>query len=121
MSVAGHADGVCAYQLRVTLRGVSPLVWRRLLVRSDATIAQLHDLLQIAMGWEDAHLHQFRIHGKAYGVYRGAGFTFADNPRSVRLADFRLRRGERFSYQYDFTDVRHEVVFSSVMTQSRRI
>jgi hypothetical protein len=77
MNAAGQAAGVCAYQLLVTLRGISPLVWRRLLVRSDTTIAQVHDLLQIAMGWADEHLHQFRIHGKAYGVYRGAGFTFA--------------------------------------------
>lgn len=56
------------------------------------------------MGWEYVHLHQFCIHGKAYGVYRGANFTFADNPRTVRIADFRLRTGERFNYRYDFTD-----------------
>ena len=61
------------YHLRVTLRDVSPLVWRRVLVRSDTTIAQLHDVLQIAMGWEDAHLQQFRMHGKADGVYHEGG------------------------------------------------
>jgi Plasmid pRiA4b ORF-3-like protein len=27
------------YQLRVVLHGISPLIWRRLLVRSDSTIA----------------------------------------------------------------------------------
>jgi hypothetical protein len=41
------------YQLRVVLRGVSPLIWRRLLVRSDSTIADLHATLQIALGWSD--------------------------------------------------------------------
>jgi hypothetical protein len=95
---------VTIYHLRVTLRDVSPLVWRRVLVRSDTTIAQLHDVLQIAMGWEDMHLQQFRIHGKAYGVYHEGGMTFADNPHSVRLSDFRLRAGERFVYEYDFGD-----------------
>jgi hypothetical protein len=42
------------YQLRVVLRGVSPLIWRRLLVRADTTIADLHATLQIAFGWDDA-------------------------------------------------------------------
>ena len=43
------------YQLKVVLRQCSPLIWRRLLVTSDTTIAQLHTILQIAMGWEDVH------------------------------------------------------------------
>ena len=64
----GRAEAMCAatqpavvttYQLRVTLREVSPLMWRRLLVRSDTTIAQLHDWLQIAMGWGDS-VHEDR-------------------------------------------------------------
>src|SRR5207302_5812276 len=45
------------YQLRVVLRCVSPLIWRRLLVRSDSTIADLHRTLQVALGWSDEHLH----------------------------------------------------------------
>jgi hypothetical protein len=53
------------YHLRVVLRRISPLIWRRLLVRGDSTIADLHHLLQIAFGWSDAHLHRFVIHGKA--------------------------------------------------------
>lgn len=56
------------YQLQVALRGISPLIWRRLLVESTTTIAQLRAILQIAMGWEDLHLHRFRLHGKDYGI-----------------------------------------------------
>ena len=58
------------YQLNVVVRDVTPLTWRRLLVNSTTTIADLHTIIQIAMGWEDLHLHQFRIYGKAYGVSR---------------------------------------------------
>jgi hypothetical protein len=56
------------------------------------------------MGWSDTHLHRFRIHGKAYGIARCGGIGFADDPFEVRLSDFRLRRGERFLYEYDFMD-----------------
>src|SRR5207249_1732942 len=47
------------YQLRIVLRGVSPLIWRRLLVRSDSTIADLHATFQLALGWSDEHLNRF--------------------------------------------------------------
>ena len=50
---------VQVYQLRIWIREISPQIWRRLLVHSDSTIAQLHDTLQIAFGWTDEHLHQF--------------------------------------------------------------
>jgi hypothetical protein len=43
----------------VVLRGVSPLIWRRLLVRSDSTIADLHATLQRALAWSDEHLYRF--------------------------------------------------------------
>jgi hypothetical protein len=49
------------YQLRAVLRGISPLIWRRLVVRGDSSIAQLHNALQIAFGWEDMHLNRFEI------------------------------------------------------------
>lgn len=95
---------VQVYQLKVVLRHCSPMIWRRLLVTSGTTIAQLHNILQIAMGWEDLHLHRFRIYGKEYGIYREGGILFDDNPFQVKLPDFKLRPGERFEYEYDMGD-----------------
>ncbi len=46
-------QGVEVYQLRIWIRKISPQIWRRLLVRSDSTIVQFHDTLQIAFGWND--------------------------------------------------------------------
>jgi hypothetical protein len=92
------------------------MVWRRLLVRSDTTIAQLHHILQTVMGWEDEHLHCFRIHGKDYGIARLGGMWFADDPHAVTLATFRLRPRERFSYVYDCGDWwQHEVRLEQVL------
>ena len=52
---------VFVYQLRIWIRGISPAIWRRLLIRSDSTIADLHQTLQVAFGWENWHLHEFLI------------------------------------------------------------
>lgn len=116
MSTAKQPAVVAVYQLRVTLRDISPLIWRRLLVTSATTIAHLHAIVQTAMGWEDLHLHQFRIHGKAYGVYRDGGISFADDARTVTLANFRLRKGERFIYDYDMGDFwQHDIWLEGVL------
>jgi hypothetical protein len=68
------------YQLKVVLQGISPMIWHRLLVCGDSTIADLHYIIQIAMGWSGDHLHQFRIHGKRYGIARMGGISFSDDP-----------------------------------------
>jgi Plasmid pRiA4b ORF-3-like protein len=96
-------SSLAIYQLRVVLCGVSPLVWRRLLLASDTKLAELHEILQHAFGWGDDHLHRFLIHGTAYGVPCLGGISFRDDARRVPLSRFRLHRGERFRYEYDFT------------------
>jgi len=107
---------VKVYQLKVSLRDISPMIWRRLLVSSDTTIAQLHSILQTAMGWEDLHLHRFRLHGKDYGIYRAGGLLFDNDPYQIRLSDFRLRASERFVYDYDMGDYwQHDIRIERVL------
>ena len=80
------------------------MIWRRLLLRSDQTLADLHYSLQISFDWSDFHWHRFRIHGKDFGVSRRGGLSFSQNAHQVRLAEFDFRLGERFLYEYDFGD-----------------
>ena len=47
----GASSGQEVLQLRAVLRSISPLIWRRLLVRGDTSVARLHQILQIAFGW----------------------------------------------------------------------
>ena len=94
------------YQLKVTLKGVRPPIWRRLLVPGDVSFARLHDILQLAMGWEGAHLHQFEVGSRRIAM-KGGEFEDdlpAEDERRVRLVE-RVRLAKtRFSYEYDFGD-----------------
>jgi hypothetical protein len=81
-----------------SLRHISPLIWRRVLVRSGTTVADLHVMLQTVSGWSNEHLHCFVIQGRRYG--NGGR---ADQGR-VWLSDLGLRVGERWLYEYDFSD-----------------
>ena len=104
------------YQLKVVLLGISPMIWRRLLVCNTSTITDLHCILKIFLGWSDDHLHRFRIHGKQYGIARLGGLSFRDDPETVRLKDFRFRINECFRYEYDFTDGwRHQIRVEAIL------
>lgn len=48
-------------QFRVWLKGLSPMVWRRVLVPSNMILREFHGVLQVAMGWDGIHLYQFII------------------------------------------------------------
>jgi len=96
-------SSIAIYQLRVVLCGVSPLVWRRLLVVRATGLAELHDVLQTAFDWSGEHLHRFLIHGTAYGIRCLGGIVFREDALRVPLSRFRLHCGERFRYEYDFT------------------
>jgi hypothetical protein len=54
------------HQLKVSLSESRPLIWRSIQVPSQITLPQLHLALQIVMGWENYHLHEFKIAGNVY-------------------------------------------------------
>ena len=104
MKTAKSDESGDLYQFHVLLLGISPAIWRRVLISKGSSIAALHHVLQIVMGWDDTHLHRFNIHGKEYGIAQPGGIGFRDDPTQVRLEDLHLRLKERFVYEYDFTD-----------------
>ncbi len=109
------------YQLRVVLAGISPMVWRRLLVPAETSIADLHEILQVAFGWSDEHLHRFTIHAVEYGLWRPGSAGFSRDARQVRLSEFGLRRGERFTYEYNFfAGWRHDIRVEEILPRSPR-
>jgi Plasmid pRiA4b ORF-3-like protein len=91
------------YQMKVTLEGSKPPIWRRLLVPTNLNLGDLHYIIQIAMGWTDSHLHQFFVGDKTYGVPHPDMDWVLDEDR-VQLA--RIVPGEKFKfrYEYDFGD-----------------
>jgi len=101
-----HITEPTIYQLKVVLLGISPMIWRRLLIRSDSTIADLHHILQIAMGWSDMHLHQFVIRDEYYGLpdedELSPGKTIDE--REYKLSEIVSGENFQFAYDYDFGD-----------------
>jgi hypothetical protein len=98
-------DADAIMQIKVWLIGISPMVWRRVLVPAAFTLRELHGVIQVAMGWEGIHLFQFCLRAVRYG----SSELSASSPE-VTLAALRLRKGGRFIYEYDLNiPWRHEI------------
>ncbi len=92
------------HQLKVTLERSRPPIWRRVLVQSNITLDRLHDTIQLAMGWSDSHLHEFRIGETSYGDQDLLADFDVKNERTTRLGTIAPRPKDRLRYQYDFGD-----------------
>lgn len=58
----------CSYQLHIQLQDIKPAIWRRIVVADHTNLEQLHRIIQVTMGWENAHLYAFEIAGQRYGM-----------------------------------------------------
>jgi hypothetical protein len=107
------------YQLRIQLQDVEPAVWRSVRVPAAITLARLHKVFQVVMGWSDSHLHEFRIGTMRYGVpdpdFQEEGAVTSDK-RAV-LGQVLKPSISLFSYLYDFGDGwEHDVLIEGTGT-----
>ena len=98
-------------QVRITLKDVdSPPVWRRVLIPAAYSLDRVHAVIQAAMGWEDYHLHAFRVGDVGYAAPSQDDELGYRDERQVRLADL-ATAADRIDYEYDFGDSwEHELV-----------
>lgn len=111
------------YQLKISLKNISPPIWRRVLVPDDFDLAQLHRLIQVAMGWTDSHLHEF-VHkrdrrrrcfvSQDYLDAMGSAGVIAE--KTVRIHELLSAPKDRLTYYYDpGDDWSHDVVLEKVL------
>lgn len=111
------ANPATIYQLKVTLEGIKPPIWRRLHVSGDLTLGKLHYVLQDALGWQNSHLHQFLFGERRIGMVEVDEFDddLEDEDR-IKLNSV-AGEGSRFIYEYDFGDSWiHDVLVERVET-----
>ncbi|HUR73605.1 MAG TPA: plasmid pRiA4b ORF-3 family protein [Sporichthya sp.] len=108
------APSPAIYQLKITLLGVTPQVWRRVLVPADVTLDVVHAVIQTAMGWTDKHLHEFAVGDDLYGPADEEDDETVDES-TVRLFTV-AGEGDQLRYVYDFgDDWRHDVIVEKVL------
>jgi hypothetical protein len=106
------------YQLKITILGIEPPIWRRIQVPSTLLLCCLHDAPQAVMGWTDSHLHQFEKDGRYWGDPENDEFGDLEllDQSKVPVGKVLLVEGDSMVYLYDFGDNwRHEVVLEKIV------
>jgi hypothetical protein len=106
-----------AFQLEVTLLDTKPPIWRRVLVDGGSTLDQLHEVIQVAFGWWNYHLHEFEIGHTRYGV-PDPDEDWGEPPQDERRTrlDAIAGEGSSFRYTYDFGDSwEHKITVEKVL------
>lgn len=119
-----------SYQLKISLTDSEPLIWRRVIVPPSILLPELHYVIQIAMGWEDAHMHQF-FTGKPrvrkyyspmeyidseWGDYENMDYT------DMVVSEFLVKPKNILGYEYDFGDSwEHDIVLEKLVESDLNI
>lgn len=111
-----------AYQFKIALEGIKPMVWRRIVVPENYSFADLHDAIQSAMGWEDSHLHEFTIFHPQFGekIQIAMDDETADDyailEDDVKISDCFSLANKIAYYEYDFGDCwKHKITLEKIL------
>lgn len=90
--------------LHIELKHIEPAIWRRVAVPENITLGRLHSVIQVVMGWEGGHLHEFEIAGENYGIPDPDGWGPPVKPEARKTLVKALCGKKSFRYVYDFGD-----------------
>ncbi len=90
-------------EIEAELLEIEPRIWRRLKLPNDITLAELHEVLQIAFDWENSHLHGFEINGDSYSPEEMSIDATSLDTKSQKLSEL-VKPNDGFLYIYDFGD-----------------
>jgi hypothetical protein len=101
------------YQFIIELEGIQPPIWRRILIPGNSTLRDLHQAIQDVMGWQDYHMHQFRVPD-----------PFSGNPLEMKnhdekkeiIGDYFTMETPYGEYIYDFGDYWEHTILLEMVT-----
>jgi hypothetical protein len=101
-------------QLKIILFQSKPMIWRTFKVTDDYRMDRFHQVIQLVMGWNNSHLHEFRIKGREIGMpddHFALDFPNLEDETKVRLRDLDLKEKDTFHYLYDFGDSWEHILY----------
>lgn len=103
-------------EMKVTLIGSKPAIWRKLQISSQASLDQLHTSVQICMGWKNAHMYRFDVDGE---TFRQADPEYPGAYKSLqtKLSQLELQEKESILYTNDLADSwEHEIIIEKIQS-----
>ena len=103
------------YQIKISLIGVKPPIWRTVLVPSNLGLGPFHGVIQVAMGWTDSHLHQFIANQVFYGIPDDDFELEMEDETKYKLSQLLKKEKDTITYEYDFGDSwEHKILLEKI-------
>jgi hypothetical protein len=103
------------HQLKITLDDITPPIWRRVQMQGNFSFADMHRVIQIVMGWDNSHMHQFIVGEVNYGDASFDGEV--EDESAVTLSQIIPEEHSKFRYEYDFGDNwTHTIVVEKIVS-----
>ncbi|RYZ76399.1 MAG: plasmid pRiA4b ORF-3 family protein, partial [Proteobacteria bacterium] len=121
VSISSNSKFPKVFELKLSLRETSPVVWRTFLVHEIIPLDEIHMLIQMTMGWDDKQSYEFKFGAKSYGPADLANDAGFDSDDGVSLQEA-LGGSNEFTYIYDHGDLwEHEVRIAQVLEHNPNI
>lgn len=103
------------YELRIELEYLEPPIWREVEVPADIKLDKLHEVIQLAMGWTNSHLHHFEKNNIYYMDPELDDEGDSENEKTVNLSDLLIKSNDVLNYEYDFGDSwQHKITLTKI-------
>ncbi|MGG1630210.1 plasmid pRiA4b ORF-3 family protein [Rossellomorea sp. NRS-1567] len=111
------------FQLKISIKGAKPPIWRRVLIPNTLSFHQLHEVIQTVMGWTNTHLYSFQGRPGVF-EYPDEEYEFrSDLARDSKIAiigNFIVSEKETISYTYDLGDNwEHQILLERITGDQR--
>ncbi|MGR8999574.1 MAG: plasmid pRiA4b ORF-3 family protein [Gammaproteobacteria bacterium] len=104
------------YQIKISLMGAKPPIWRTVLVPGNIGLDAFHDVIQLAMGWTDSHLHQFIANNVFYGIPDDDFDMEIEDESKYKLSQLLKKEKDSIKYEYDFGDSwEHKILLEKIL------
>ncbi len=115
-------DSEFIYQIKVTLKDSEPHIWRRIQVPGHITLYKLQRIMQMVMGWENAHLHEFVINGTSYGQSHPEYGLEMKTERRARLDELVSEENMEFIYKYNLDEEwEHQLLVEKIISPTPKV
>jgi len=113
------------YQIQISLTNSKPEIWRKILVQPNLSLANFHMTIQIVMGWDNSHLHQFIKNKTFYTRKMEDDMTWGDlnnvDYKGLKISDLLKNENDKIDYEYDFGDSwHHDIVLEKILDTSEK-
>lgn len=117
------------YQFKITLKDIKPTIWRRIQVPKTYTFWELHVAIQDAMGWNDCHLHEFKLINPLTDTEINIGIPDEEYEDykvlpswKQKIANYFILKNQGVNYIYDFGDYwKHRITLEKMLPKEENI